>query len=78
MICCRLAAKAALRFLMQATGALADLGGPLAPVFGLLSIISFLLIPLELFEVAGSAYRSEVTCTCCSIQWDCISWRAQR
>ena len=40
--------------LMQATGAIADHAGPLlAPLFGLISILSFLLIPLELFEVRG-------------------------
>lgn len=37
----------------QVTGALADLGGPLAPLFWLLSAVSFLLVPLELFEVCG-------------------------
>ena len=37
---------------MQATGAIADHAGPLlGPLFGLISIVSFLLIPLELFEV---------------------------
>lgn len=41
--------------LRQATGALADLGGPLAPVFWLLSVLTFLLVPLELFEVCFCA-----------------------
>ena len=51
------------------------MGPLLGPIFGLISIFTFLLIPLELFEVSESAY-AVASSACCATGPHCSALRA--